>query len=95
MALKKLYDEAKSDKMNEASGPETYSMPLEDMLEEHVELIKILRSGSRDELLKEADDQEKELEGCLKQHGMKMSDVRDAHGDYIEPDGSEESDDEN
>jgi len=67
---------------------------LEDFLEEHVELIKILRKGSRDELLKEADDQEKELEGCLKDHGMTMSDVRDENGDYIEPNGPEESDDE-
>ena len=94
MALRKLYDEAKNEKMNQASGPETYSMDLEDFIEEHVELIKILRSGSRDELLKEADDQEKELTGCLKQHGMTMADVRDEHGDYIEPDGPEESDDE-
>ena len=94
MALKKLYDEVKSDKMNQVKSPETYSMDLEDFFEEHVELIKILRSGSRDELLKEADDQEKELEGCLKQHGMTMADVRDEHGDYIEPDGPEEKDDE-
>jgi nucleoside-triphosphatase THEP1 len=40
----------------------TVVMPLDEFIEEHKKLIKVLREGSREELLSEAKEQEEELE---------------------------------
>ena len=45
----------------EEDDDETYEMPLQDAIEEHHRLIKVLRTGSKEEQMKEADAQEKEL----------------------------------
>jgi uncharacterized protein YqeY len=67
MALK---NETENEKKNKVKEKEVYTMPLEEFIDEHKDLIKILREGSREELLAEADEQESELEECLKEHGM-------------------------
>ena len=40
---------------------EEYEMPLSEAISEHKRLVKVLRSGNKKSLLKEADIQEKEL----------------------------------
>lgn len=45
----------------EEKETEDYSMPIKEAVKEHERLVKILRTGSKAELLKEADAQEKEL----------------------------------
>ena len=70
MALKNLYDETENEKKNKVKEKEVYTMPLEEFIDEHRDLIKILREGSREELLAEAEEQEDELEECLKEHGL-------------------------
>ena len=70
MALKEVYKEAEKEKENMVKEDTEYSMPLDEFIEEHKKLIKILREGSREELLAEAESQEEELEECLKEHGM-------------------------
>lgn len=77
MAIKDLYNEAKANKVDD----KMYSMPLDDYIEEHKKLIKILREGSREELLAEAEDQEDELEECLKEHGMSEDDTMEDDAD--------------
>jgi len=67
MALKDTYKEIEKEKENEVDDKE-YSMPLNDFIEEHKKLIKILRKGDKNELMAEADSQEKELNECLKEH---------------------------
>ena len=42
---------------------ETYEMNKQEAIEEHYRLIKVLRTGSKEEQLKEADRQEEELNG--------------------------------
>ncbi len=56
MEIKKLYDEKREEK-----GKEEVSMPVKKFIKEHKNLIKILREGSRGELLEEAKKQEDEL----------------------------------
>lgn len=46
---------------DEEDDLEMYEMEKDDAIEEHKRLIKILRTGSKEEQLKEADAQEKEL----------------------------------
>ena len=70
-SIKEVYSAVEKDKENEPSSG-IYSMPLQDFIDEHTKLIKILREGSRDELLSEANDQEKELKKCLKEHKQEM-----------------------
>lgn len=70
MALNDVYKEVESDKKNKVSDPNSYSMPLEEFIDEHKRLIKILKEGSREELLAEAKKQEDELEECMEEHGM-------------------------
>lgn len=53
MALKDLYKEKEKDN--------SVTMDLDDFIEEHEKLIKILRKGDKKELMAEADSQEKEL----------------------------------
>lgn len=62
MALKELYKEKEEEKKNKVSEKKNVTMKLEDFIEEHKKLIKILREGSREELLAEAEKQEEELE---------------------------------
>ena len=45
----------------EEKEKEFYKMPIKEAVEEHERLVKVLKSGSRAELLKEANIQEKEL----------------------------------
>lgn len=73
MALNKLYKEVEKEKENEIKN-EVYTMPLKDFIEEHRKLVKILREGSREELLAEAEEQCKELKECLEEHGMSEED---------------------
>lgn len=70
MEIKKLYKEAEMEKKNKVMDKKMHSMPLDEFIEEHTKLPKLLREGSREELLAEANKQEEELEKCLKDHGM-------------------------
>jgi aspartate aminotransferase-like enzyme len=69
-SLKKVYSNVEKDKKNQVGNKDVYTMPLQEFIDEHKDLIKILREGSREELLAEAEEQEEELEECLKEHGM-------------------------
>jgi hypothetical protein len=59
MAIKDIYKEVEK---NKVKGPKVVTMKLCDFVEEHKELIRVLREGSREELLAEAKEQEEELE---------------------------------
>ena len=62
--MKTAKDKFLAKKMGEEeddTDAETYEMDKEDAIEEHKRLVKLLRTGSKEELLKEADAQEKEL----------------------------------
>lgn len=77
MPIKDLYKEVESEKKNKVKDSKMYYMPLADFIEEHKCLIKTLREGSREELLAEAEEQEEELEECLKEHGMSEDDAEE------------------
>lgn len=77
--IKDLYNEVESDKKNSVTtdkctcdcsnccnSPEYQK----EFIEEHKELIKVLREGSREELLAMAEEQEEELEDFMKEIGM-------------------------
>jgi len=70
MAIKDIYKEIENDKSNTPKGKKKVEMDVEEFIDEHKELIKVLREGSREELLAMAEEQEEELEECLKEHGM-------------------------
>lgn len=81
MALKNLYNEVENEKKNMVKEDQMYSMPLDEFIEEHKKLIEILREGSREELLAEAESQEDELEECLKEHGMSEGEDNEEEND--------------
>lgn len=70
MMLKNLYNEAENEKKNKIKEKQVHTMSLDEYISEHQELIKVLREGSRDELLVMAKKQEEELGECLKENGM-------------------------
>jgi hypothetical protein len=49
------------------------TMDIQEFIDEHKNLIEILREGSREELLAEAEEQENELDECMKEHGITES----------------------
>lgn len=71
-SIKQVYKEVEKDKANAVVDKNTITqtMDLQEFIDEHKELIKVLREGSREELLAEAEDQEEELEEVLKEHGL-------------------------
>ncbi len=76
MSIKDLYKEVEKNKENEIKNKK-YSMSIDDFIKEHKCLIKTLREGSREELLLEAEKQEKELKKCLKECDIKIEDDED------------------
>ena len=58
--IKEVYKEVEEEKENEVDDAEI-SMTIDDFIEEHTNLIKILRSGDKKALEAEARKQEKEL----------------------------------
>jgi len=75
MPIKDLYTSVQKDKQSQPGKPKMFTMPLMEYLAEHKELLRVLKSGSKQELMTEATDQEKELNQCLKDHGMTMADI--------------------
>jgi len=73
MSIKKIYSEVESEKKNKIKEKMAY-MSLEEFIKEHKNLIEVLKEGSREELLAEAEKQEDELEKCLKKHGIEEED---------------------
>lgn len=61
MLIKDIYKEVENEKKNKPKS-KVVTMEIEEFCKEHKNLIKILRTGSREELLAEADKQEEELE---------------------------------
>ena len=59
--IKDIYKEVEEDKSNAPKGREEVKMDKEEYCQEHKDLIRILRTGTREELLAEADRQEEEL----------------------------------
>lgn len=59
--LKDTYKKVEEDKKKEIKS-KTVTMSIEEFCKEHKNLIKILKEGSREELLAEAEKQEEELE---------------------------------
>lgn len=78
-SIKEVYSKVEEDKKNKVKeNSNIYKMSLEDFIDEHKRLIKILKEGSREELLAEAKKQEEELEKCLEDHGMsELEDVEE------------------
>lgn len=60
--INEIYEEIEHDKSNRPKGKKEIKMEYKDFCEEHKRLIKVLREGSREELLAEAEKQEEELE---------------------------------
>jgi len=58
--IKEVYKEVEDEKENEVED-DSISMPKDDFIEEHVNLIKVLRSGDKKLLEAEAKKQAKEL----------------------------------
>lgn len=58
--IKEVYNEVEKEKKNEVED-DTISMSTDDFIEEHKNLIKVLRSGDKKALEAEAKNQEKEL----------------------------------
>ena len=63
--MKKIKEVYKEVEKNKVKGPKVVTMKLCDFIEEHEGLIEVLREGSREELLAEAEKQEEELEEYL------------------------------
>ena len=63
--MKKIKEVYKEVEENKVKGPKVVTMKMCDFIEEHESLIKILREGSREELLAEAEKQEEELESKI------------------------------
>lgn len=70
MSIKNLYNELENNKKNKIKDSNVVTMDLQEYLDEHKDLVKILREGSREELLAEAEEQEEEMEECMKEHGI-------------------------
>lgn len=70
MALKDTYKEVEDEKKNKVKEDEVYTMSLDEFVSEHKKLIKVLREGTRAELIAEAKRQEEELKECLEEHEM-------------------------
>jgi len=86
MSIKKIYNQIEEDKQNQVQDDSMeIKMPIDEFVQEHEDLIEILREGSREELLAEADKQEQELEEKKKEYG-----ITDSEGD-----NSNENDTEN
>lgn len=60
--LNEVYKEVENKKENTPKGKKKITMGYDEFCEEHKRLIEILREGSREELLAEAEKQEEELE---------------------------------
>ena len=86
MSIKKIYNQIEEDKQNQVQDDSMeIKMPIDEFVQEHEDLIEILREGSREELLAEADKQEQELEEKKKEYV-----ITDSEGD-----NSNENDTEN
>lgn len=86
MSIKKIYNQIEEDKQNQVQDDSMeIKMPIDEFVQEHEDLVEILRTGSREELLAEADKQEQELEEKKKEYG-----ITDSEGD-----NSNENDTEN
>lgn len=59
--MKKMGMKDESDARENENETETYEMDKQEAIIEHKNLVKLLRTGTKAELLKEADEQEKEL----------------------------------
>lgn len=70
MSIKNIYNQVENDKKNQVNDSNVVTMDLQEYLDEHKELVKTLREGSREELLAEAEKQEEEMEECMKEHGI-------------------------
>ena len=71
--IKEVYKEVEDEKENEVDD-DTISMPKDDFIEEHINLIRILRSGDKKAQEAEAKKQEKELK---EETGETVSDDED------------------
>lgn len=71
MSIKKIYNQIEEDKQNQVQDDSMeIKMPIDEFVQEHEDLVEILRTGSREELLAEADKQEQELEEKKKEYGI-------------------------
>lgn len=74
--IKEVYKEVEKEKDNEVEDNKV-TMKLCDFVKEHQKLPKILREGTREELLAEANEQEEELEKELKSRGLSEEDFEE------------------
>ncbi len=70
MALKDIYKKVEDTKANTPKDGNNVSMDWAEFVDEHLCLIKVLREGSREELLAEAKEQEEELKEKCKEYGV-------------------------
>lgn len=60
--IKDVYKKIEEEEENTPKSKKMFTMPMDKFCEEHKRLIEVLREGSREELLAEAEKQEEELE---------------------------------
>lgn len=60
-----MLDKLAEKEQEKETEEEEYEMPMSEAVAEHKRLVKVLRSGNKKALLKEADIQEKELNKIL------------------------------
>lgn len=80
--IKDVYDEAqmeKANKVDDLSGIKLESQ--QEFIEEHRELIRVMREGSREELILAAEEQEEELESFLSANNLPKSLMNDDDGE--------------
>lgn len=81
MALKNIYNEIENESKNKIKDKNMVSMPFSDFCEEHLELIKTLRQGTREELIAEAQEQEDELKAKCKELGVDYNTIEEENED--------------
>ena len=69
--LNNIYSEVEKARVK---GKDVVTMDIMEFIDEHEELIKVLKEGTREELLAMAEEQEEEMEECKKEHGIDEED---------------------
>jgi len=75
--INEIYEESQE---NKVKGGYKVTMSFEEFAKEHIELIKILLSGSREELIHEAKEQKDELCKYAKEYGYSYEDLEEKFG---------------
>jgi translation initiation factor 2B subunit (eIF-2B alpha/beta/delta family) len=72
--ISEVYEDAQK---NKVKGSNKVTMDFDEFVEEHLELIKVLTRGSREELIHEAEEQKEELCKYAKEYGYSYEDLEE------------------